>query len=779
MMRGVRRHMEAVARWVVDVATGSGLAQREQELSRWKIADQTSQTTSLLRRAAAEGCVLLTNDGTLPLDPTSEVAVFGRGQLDWFCMGHGSGGDVHPPYRTNLIDGLKRSGIPYNRVLAQTYADWCQSEEHVADPGWWGHWPTHLPQMPVSQGLAQAAAATADVALVVIGRNAGEDLDLPLAPGGYYLADDERELIRTVVDAFPHTVVILNTSNVLDLSWIEEAGMRPSALLLAWQGGMEAGHAVAEVLSGAVNPCGRLASTIARAYDDYPSSATFGDKNVVRYTEDALVEYRHFQGCAADAVLFPFGSGLSYTRFELEPVSAERLDDTVVVRVWVTNTGTRSGREVVQLWCGLPAGPAERPRRVLAAFAKTDELAPEKGQLVSLHARLDDIAPYDESAHAWVLDAGHYPLWANDVEVGRFTIDDRLVLGTCTPLCTSVDELHARIEASLPAELPNTAEGAVRLQFDDVARDPSVLDQFVSQLDERDLEALSCGEGAMNSALGVAGNAGAFGGVTPRLRSMGIPAAICADGPSGARLQGNCSLLPSATTLACTWDTELVERLYTLVGAEVREAGVDVLLAPGMNIQRNPRCGRNFEYFSEDPLLTGRMATAVVRGLQASGVSACPKHFACNNQERRRNTSDSHVSERALREIYLRGFHMCVRDAKPDLIMTSYNKVNGVWAHYNYDLVTTVLRGEWGFEGLVITDWWMRPARSPEFRRLRNNAYRIRAGVDVLMPGSMSHVVRIMERPRGISHAELQRTAKHVLRLLAQRSAPTPANQRG
>lgn len=767
MMGNVRKRIQGAAQWVVDAVMGNGLAQQEGTHPEWTRGSAKTPIASLARTAAAQGCVLLTNDGTLPLAPNDEVAVFGRCQIDWFAMGYGSGGDVHAPYRTNLIDGLASAGVSYNRVLAQMYAQWCESEEHAAEHGWWGHWPTSYPEMPVSHDLAQAAAHTARAAIVVIGRSAGEDLDLPLAPGGYYLTDEERALIQTVVGSFERTVVVLNTSNVIDLAWTEDAAMHPSALLLAWQGGMEAGNAIADVLCGSVNPSGRLACTIARSYEDYPSSSTFGEKRTVRYDEGVFVGYRYFDAHASDAVLFPFGHGLSYTNFSTEPITLKRHEDSVTVRLRVTNRGSRPGRHVVLLMCELPCGTLAKPRRVLAAFGKTDELGPGQDETIDLHARLVDVASYDDVEHVWVLEAGDYRLVANGTDVGAFVIDSRRILERCTPLCRSSDELRERILASLPAELHRTSERMV--SFDEVARDLSLLDQFVSQLEDANLEALTRGEGAMNSPLGVPGNAGAFGGITPRLRTAGVPAAICADGPSGARLQRECTLLPSATTLACTWDDKLVERLYAAVGEEIRTAGVDVLLAPGMNIQRDPRCGRNFEYFSEDPLVTGRLASAVVRGLQSAGVSACPKHLACNNQELKRNTCDSLVSERALREIYLRGFETCVREAKPDLIMTSYNKVNGVWAHYSFDLATTVLRGDWGFEGLVITDWWMRPARSPEFPTLRDNAYRIRAGVDVLMPGSMSHVLRVFERPHGITRAELQRTSCRVLRFLAMR----------
>ena len=248
---------------------------------------------------------------------------------------------------------------------------------------------------------------------------------------------------------------------------------------------------------------------------------------------------------------------------------------------------------------------------------------------------------------------------------------------------------------------------------------------------------------------------------------------ITTDGPSGIRLLATCSLLPSGTALASSWDTELVQDLYTEMGKEMMDKGTDILLAPGMNIHRNPLCGRNFEYFSEDPVLTGLMASAVVLGIQSSPVSACPKHFACNNQEFNRNYNNSIVSERALREIYLRGFEICVKKASPKNIMTSYNKINGVWSHYNYELCTTVLRDEWGYKGNVMTDWWMRYAPSPEFPNVQSNAYRVRAQVDVLMPGAKTAMSTTAENdgtlletlgtPEGITLGELQRTAKNVL----------------
>lgn len=765
-MINLHKHARKTAQWVVDSVMANGLAQQENEATTKDCARKS--VAALARRAAAEGSVLLTNDGTLPLDPNEAVAVFGRCQIDWFFMGHGSGGNVHPPYTVNLLEGLDAASAQYNRVLARVYQLWCADANNAADPGWWGHWPTHLPEMSVSNDLVQAAACTSRTAIVVLGRCAGEDKDVPLVSGGYYLADDERTLLDIVTDTFERTVVVLNSGNIIDLSWIEQYEGKLAAVLLAWHGGMEAGNAVADVLYGKVNPSGRLSATVARDYIDYPSSATFGRRRQVAYSEEAYVGYRHFDTRAPHRVLFPFGHGLSYTCFEEEITQLDLFGKRVHACVRVTNTGSRAGRKVVLLWCEPPQATIPKPTRILAAFGKTEEIAPGHAQDLELTCDLKTLSSYDENLHAFVLEAGGYQFdckgTASSIEVA-----EKMLVEQCTPLCDTSETLRERILAEMPPEL--SAVFKKDLSFVDVAAGRTSLDAFVAQLSNEDLEALTRGEGAMNSKLGTPGNAGAFGGVTQALRERGIPAAICADGPSGARLQRQCSLLPCATALACTFDTELVKNLYAELGLELRDNGIDVLLAPGMNIQRNPRCGRNFEYFSEDPLVSGRMAAAVVRGLQDTGISACPKHFACNNQEAHRNTSDSRMSERTLREIYLRGFEICIQEAKPDLIMTSYNKVNGVWAHYHYDLATTILRNEWGFDGVVITDWWMRPAKSPEFPELRDNAYRIRAGVDVLMPGSMSHVLSVPAPAHGITRGELQRSARRVLAYLLRRFA--------
>jgi beta-glucosidase len=769
-MKKLKKQLGKLAQRVIDMAMGNGLMQEETAADGERYV--TPGIGQLIRQAGAEGCVLLKNNGVLPLSRDKEVAVFGRCQLDWFYVGYGSGGDVNAPYHVNLTDGLRGAGVHMNAEVLNAYETWTQQKANAADHGWWGHWPTNYPEMPLEESLVRNAAKSADTALIVIGRSAGEDRESTLTKGSYYLTDEEQAMLDAVTISFSNVVVLLNIGNIMDLSWTEGYGNKLSALMIVWQGGMESGNAVADVLTGAVNPCGKLSDTIARRYGDYPSSANFGGMDFNDYAEGIYVGYRHFDR-HPESVLYPFGFGLSYTSFAVRSESLKHDGIRTEAVITVTNTGSVSGKETVLLWCHAPVGRLDKPLRVLAAFGKTKTLAPGESEAIALCCDDKCLASYDEQCSRFVMEAGEYRFTANEADAGSFTSAQEITVEQCEPLCKTSVELHRRILNRLPKPVPVT--GIRQYTLGDVRDGNITLDDFIARLSDGELEALTRGHGMMGSNLGVAGNAGAFCGVLESLRQKGVPPIITSDGPAGLRLKKYCALIPCGTALACTWNTELVEALSAKVGEEMIHYGVDVLLAPGMNIHRNPLCGRNFEYFSEDPLLSGRMAAAVVRGVQGKGKAACPKHFACNNQETNRNKNDSRVSERALREIYLRNFEIVVKEANPLTIMTSYNKVNGVWSHYNYDLVTTVLRGEWGYKGCVITDWWMQKAKSPEFPHLKDNAYRVRAQVDVLMPGDMGHVAKAyrsdgslletLGRSEGITRAELQRTAKNVLTL--------------
>lgn len=754
----------------------------------------------LLRSAAAQGAVLLENR-VLPFPEGSRISVFGRCQVNWFCTGYGSGGDVNMPYQVGLLEGLRRCGrLTVNEELAEIYERW--SEENPVGDEEWGAWPRFYPEMPLTRETVTRAAEVSGSAVVVIGRSSGEDRENALEEGSFYLTAGEREMLKLVTETFPDTVLVLNIGAVMNLSFVKEYPL--GAVLIAWQGGMESGNAVADILCGALNPSGRLTDTVALTYDDYPSSAHFGGLDRNEYYEDIYVGYRWFETFAPERVLYPFGYGLSYTSFSREVLPG---GNPLEFRVRVTNTGARPGRDTVFLFAQKPCGALGNPARELQDFGKTKLLAPGEQQELTLRTDEYRLSSFDEGGYTghrncYVLQAGGYRLYVGgDVraagEVGIYTVTETRAIQTLTeaaapekpfPILTregagmaqgKTVNLKERILAALPEGKPITGDRGWKLR--DVQEGRVSLEDFTAQLSLEELEAISRGAYVMGHPWGARGNAGIFGGVTESLRDKGVPPVVTTDGPSGIRLYDSCSLLPIGTLLACTFDLELVENLFAHVGREMVDRGSDVLLAPGMNIHRSPLCGRNFEYFSEDPYVSGKIAAAVVRGIQSQGVSACPKHFACNNQETRRQFNDSVVSQRALREIYLKGFEICVKEADPKNIMTSYNKINGVWGHYHYDLVQTVLRGEWGYRGNVITDWWMQSAASPEFPELRDNAYRVRARVDVLMPGGRDFFDRSFQpdgtlletygKPGGITLGELQLCARQVLKCVMELKA--------
>lgn len=804
---------------LVNKVMGSGLSQLENEASGEKYV--TPGMPEQVRALAEEGIVLLKNDNdALPFKENDNVAVFGRVQYDWFFVGYGSGGDVHPPYTVSLYEGFENAGIYYNKELKTIYENWCQDPDNQADHGYWGHWPFYYEEMPLDEAIVTDAAKKSNIAMVILGRAAGEDRENKLEEGSYYLTAEEKDMLQKVTKAFSKTVVVMDCGNIIDMSWTDDYDI--DALVYAWQLGQENGNALANVLVGKVTPSGKLSDTIAKIYQDYPSASNFGAKEFNNYAEDIYVGYRYFSTFAPDRVKYPFGFGLSYTSFDTVCQNVTANENDFIFTIKVTNTGNYAGKEVVQIYVEAPQGKLGKAKRVLVGYKKTSLLETTASEILEITVNKKDMASYDDSGitgfkDCFLLEAGTYKFYmgtdaTTENNIYEFNLDTVDVMEKChevmapepgteykvlnpsgtesimlgadgksfpaRTITTKTMSLRERILKNLPSEIAQTGDKGIKLT--DVKSGKNTLDEFIAQLSDKELGDLTRGEAAMNSPLGVNGNAGAFAGITEELRAKGIPAIITADGPAGLRVRKYTTLLPCGTAIACSWNSELIEKTFQLVGEEVHHFGVDVNLAPGMNIHRNPLCGRNFEYYSEDPMLSGRTAAATTRGLQVGGSSACPKHFACNNQEFNRNSNDSRVSVRALREIYLKNFEYCVKEGHPETMMTSYNKINGVWSHYNYDLVTTVLRKEWGYDGMIVTDWWMQKDNSHEFPALKNNAYRTRAQVDVLMPGNMSAVKRkyafdkeqieTLGQPEGLTRAELQRSAKNVLRYCMTRS---------
>ncbi|MBE6826945.1 MAG: beta-glucosidase [Ruminococcus sp.] len=772
----------------------------------------TLDWNSYLEKAAetvSEGIVMLRNEKqALPLPAGEEIAVFGRIQFHYYKSGTGSGGLVNVSKVTSILDGLLEAGVRVNQKLLDTYRAW--DEAHPFDLGsGWGAEPWSQVEMPLDAALVQETAAVCRTAVVIIGRTAGEEQDNRMEAGSYLLSDGEMDMLRKVRASFEKVIVLLNVGNIIDMGFFSECV--PDALLYVWQGGMTGGTGTARVLTGNVSPSGKLPDTIACAIEDYPSHSDFGDRDRNFYKEDIYVGYRYFETFARDRVLYPFGFGLSYTTFELRTLSAEETEGIVTLTVSVKNTGSFSGKEVVQLYCESPQGRLGKPLRALCAYEKTETIAPGAEQIVTLTVHLADLASYDDNgvtrhAFCYVLEAGEYRFHLgtdvrNAAHVFSVNLDDLQVTQVCTQamapvlpfgrvrpsetvdgsysIATELVQLNevdeaARRLADLPKEIPYTGDKGIRLA--DVRDGRHTMDEFIAQLSDYDLSCIIRGEG-MGSPRVTAGTASAFGAVCDSLEKYGIPCACCSDGPSGMRLDCGTKAfsLPGGTLIAATFNRALAEELFTYMGREMTTNKVDNLLGPGMNIHRHPLNGRNFEYFSEDPYLTGTIGAAELRGLHSVGVTGTIKHFCGNNQETNRHFLDSVVSERALREIYLKGFEIAVKEGGADSIMTTYGSVNGLWTAGSYDLNTQILRKEWGFTGITMTDWWANINERDVAVSRNNFAAMARAQNDLYMvcaDGGKNDDNTLESLENGtLQRGELQRNAANICRFLMHTNA--------
>jgi len=691
-------------------------------------------------KMVSEGIVMLKNENNaLPLDTDKEVAVFGRIQFHYYKSGTGSGGMVNVTKVVNILDGLIDNGVKVNEKLLGTYRKWDKENPFDLGEGWGGE-PWSQKEMPLDEGLVKETAKSCETAIVIIGRTAGEEQDNRLEAGSYLLSDDEIAMLTVVRENFKKVVLLLNVGNIIDMTVINR--IAPDAVLYVWQGGMTGGKGTADVLTGKVSPSGKLPDTIAYKASDYPSDANFGrEENRDIYAEDIYVGYRYFETFAKEKVLYPFGFGLSYTAFEIKTEKAEITEGVVKLSVSVKNIGSYSGKEVIEVYCEAPQGRLGKAARVLCGFEKTRELVPQEEQVVEIAVDIAKLASYDDSGvtgnkSCYVLEAGEYKFYVgSDVrsaeyacsfEQGEDLVTERLTQALAPvesferikPVCeggafsigreavpvSEVDESARRLE-KLPKEIAYTGDKGIKLW--DVKNGKNTMDEFIAQLSDYDLSCIIRGEG-MGSPRVTAGTASAFGGVSENLNGFGIPAGCCSDGPSGMRLDCGTKAfsLPNGTMIASSFNKELTSELFTFMGLEMAANKVDCLLGPGMNIHRHPLNGRNFEYFSEDPFLTGKMAAAELKGMAGAGVTGTIKHFCANNRETNRHFIDSVVSERALREIYLKGFEIAVKEGGASSVMTTYGRVNGLWTAGNFDLNTVILREEWGFKGFTMTDWW-------------------------------------------------------------------------
>lgn len=806
----------------------------------------------LARRAAAEGIVLLKNEaGVLPLAKGSKLALFGAGAGRTVKGGTGSG-DVNERASVTIFQGLMDAGFEI------TTKDWIEDYERryqAARQAWketilaaqkelnlqgglstfFTAYSTHPFAMPAGGDVYKTEA---EVAVYCIARIAGENADRQAAAGDYELSECEREHLKTLEALYAHVVLIVNAGGVVDLAFLEEYP-HIQAVLIVSQPGMEGGHAVADVLDGTVNPSGKLTDTWAAHYRDYPNAATFSHNNgnveKELYEEGIYVGYRYFDSFQVP-VRYGFGFGLSYTDFRLETVGVSATaDGKVTVQVKVTNTGAVAGREVVQVYAGLPDGKLEKEARRLVAFGKTALLQPGESENLTMLFGPEQLESYAEKESAWVLERGLYGLYVgaslqeSTLQAGLLLPEDKVLARTQT-ICPPRQKLDL---LSLPAEKRAARYGAMQAAAQNVTvlpynlsavdtrvvsyelRDPQdEAAELVEHLTEEQLIRLATGEPSKGqsesndsekaSALGSAGAAvpGSAAETSSAALEQGIANIVLADGPAGLRLtqtyyvkdgkplpvplemslehglfyegaapEGEpyhqyCTAIPVGTLLAQTWDLPLLREVGAAIGEEMKLFGVQLWLAPGMNIHRNPLCGRNFEYYAEDPLLSGRCAAAITNGVQSHpGIGTTIKHYACNNQEDNRMASDSVLTERTLREIYLKGFEIAIREAKPRAIMTSYNLINGVHAANCYDTCTKAARCEFGFDGVIMTDW-----TTTNVDDSCTASGCIRAGNDVIMPGmDMDHEnLRRALADGSLSLEELKRCVTRLVRVILQ-----------
>lgn len=760
----------------------------------------------LAREAALEGIVLLKNEHILPFDESASIALFGSGAGQTVKGGIGSG-DVNCRKSVSIYQGLKDAGVSitseewladYKVRYESARNAWKQKiledAKRVENP--FDAYASNPFSFPEGRKVQRADIEGALAAVYVVSRISGEGKDRRKEKGDYYLSLREQEDILYLDQENIPIILILNAGGPIELTGILGKTNNIKGILNISQPGQEGGHAVADILLGKAVPSGKLTTTWARQYEDYPGSGEFGYLNgnlkKEEYKEGIYVGYRYFDSFGIQP-LFPFGYGLSYADFDIKYEKLCITESGFEITVLVTNTGEKYlGKEVVQIYVTLPQNEFCKEYKRLVGFAKTDVLKPGEGQQLTIKVAQKELASYSEQAYAWMIEAGDYGVW----------------IGNCSDeLC-----LEAVLQVTETVEIEETERICPKTAAFEEIKPPALLDERVKEWNDRvqrqhiptlhftphkekkqETNKALCTTSASKlsveelipllygnitwetSTLGFAGTRvpGSAGETTKRLEEKyGMRSLIMADGPAGLRLRQSyevdsktdtiyevgvlgalengflepmvhhdgadtyyqyCTAFPVETALAQSWNPELMYQFGQAIAIEMKEFHVDLWLAPGLNIQRNPLCGRNYEYYSEDPFLSGRMAAAVTAGVQSrEGCGVTIKHFACNNQEDNRMGVDACVSERALREIYLRGFEIVVKQSAPTAIMTSYNLINGVHAANSYDLCTTVARREWGFEGVIMSDW---DTTAPWDGSIPWKC--AAAGNDIIMPGNL------------------------------------------
>ena len=783
--------------------------------------------------AACEGIVLLKNDGALPLK-TKKVALFGPGASMTIKGGTGSG-EVNERHAVTVLEGMQERGFEIASMnWIESYGAFyveAQKQYRIEKRKRVNFLkPKSIMSMlfdnfrlPCGPEITQAdvTGSDTDTCVYVLSRQAGEGGDRRAEAGDYYITEEERKAIAFCAQNYAHFVLLINCGSSIDMGFAEEIeGI--NAIVYICQPGSQGGFAVADVLSGAICPSGKLTDTWAKKYEDIPFANAYGHRNgdlqQEYYNEGIFVGYRYFDSFGVEPA-YPFGFGLSYTTFDIRFASAKMEGSRVTVLADVENTGAVAGKEVVQLYLSAPQGALGKEYQSLAAFAKTDLLAPGTSQQLALEFDLCNLASYRESDNCFVLEQGEYILRLgnssrNTAAAAVVALEEEIIVSRHLGICPVQQPLQ---ELPCPQREKESTDGLCRLTAGASAfhtadytkpaeyKKDARVEAFLDTLTDREMVDIVVGIGQVGGDRRFV-LPGSVGNTTGKLWDRGLANVALCDGPAGLRVsrhstigkRGNIRLVevtlsvysyipkfvrkalmgnpekeqsiyqyatafPVTNALAQSWNAALLQKVGAAIAREMEEFGCTYWLAPAVNIHRNPLCGRNFEYFSEDPRLTGLLAAALTRGVQSQpGYCATVKHFACNNQEDNRNFMSSNVSQRALREIYLRAFEPVVRDGKAKAVMTSYNKLNGVYTPNSHDLCTVVLRQEWGFDGVVMTDWYSTNPRQGD------NALAIAAGNDLIMPGGGYFKSQILKGLRSgkVSRQALRQCCGNVVRII-------------
>ncbi len=793
-----------------------------------RLNDYEKEHLGRLSAGLAECTVLLKKDGKFPLDKPGKIAAYGGGIRHTVKGGTGSG-EVNSRYFVTVEQGLKEAGFTittndwldaYDKVLVEAHKQFIKDikrrakEKHTLAifEGMGAVMPSPEYDLPLT--------AEGDAAVYVLSRISGEGNDRTVTAGDFLLSETEKRDILALNKKFENFILVINAGGPVDLTPVLEV----KNILVLSQLGVETGKALADILLGKAYPSGKLTTTWAKS-ENYPNVGTFAEKDDTRYNEGVFVGYRWFDAAKKEAV-FPFGYGLGFTEFEFSAGGTTVSKTGVTVAAAVKNTGSFAGKEVLQVYVSCPQGKLTKPVKQLAAFDKTKELAPGESQVLNLQFDLRDAASYEEETAAFLLEQGDYVVHVGTssretTPVSVLRLNSTVVTRQCKNMLGRPDFEDWKPEVStqeydLPVyELAST-------DFETETVDYSVeyaVEPEVEKLSDENLLLMNMGafnsKGGITSVIGeasksVAGAAGEscdvfhepivmadgpagvriselyyedekgvhpYGTAMPAtiLEFLPWPANLIMSGkpklPKGATLEEQyCTAIPIGTALAQSFNTEFAGICGDIVGAEMERFGVHLWLAPALNIHRSPLCGRNFEYFSEDPYVSGVMAAALTEGVQKHpGKGVTIKHYAANNQETNRYFNNSVVSERAMREIYLKGFELCIRQAKPKAVMSSYNLLNGVHTSERRDLCYDILRGEFGFDGILMTDWVVEGMAFGQKNKytVPDPALVAAAGHDLFMPGGKNDNKRLAKgyRDGRVTKRQLQENASRVYRM--------------